>query len=190
MELSFVFTLLVSHMLNDILRREWSESSPYCQAFCASCGHALPTHYSLPAAHYEKRFALTYHDYEPVPAQPSLHATAQIHVSTSSLAVDLANKYDSDLHVFHLTTEKEMDLFSAGAIDGKKITSEVCVHHMFFNQTHYSKLGNQIKCNPSIKSESDRLALIKSLLEDKIDISAEIVGNLTEFFAGSVRNEN
>ena len=91
---------------------------------------------------------------------------------SSSLAVDLANKYDSDLHVFHLTTEKEMDLFSAGAIDGKKITSEVCVHHMFFNQTHYSKLGNQIKCNPSIKFESDRLALIKSLLEDKIDIIA------------------
>ena len=91
---------------------------------------------------------------------------------SSSLAVDLANKYDSDLHVFHLTTEKEMDLFSAGAIDGKKITSEVCVHHMFFNQTHYSKLGNQIKCNPSIKEESDRQALIKALLENKIDIIA------------------
>ena len=86
--------------------------------------------------------------------------------------MDLAKKYNSDLHVFHLTTEKEMDLFSAGAIDGKKITSEVCVHHMFFNETYYSKLGNQIKCNPSIKMESDRLALIKSLLDDKIDIIA------------------
>ena len=91
---------------------------------------------------------------------------------SSSLAVDLAKKYDSDLHVFHLTTEKEMDLFSAGAIDGKKITAEVCVHHMYFNQSYYSKLGNQIKCNPSIKEESDRQALIKSLLENKIDIIA------------------
>jgi len=88
------------------------------------------------------------------------------------LAVDLAKKYDSDLHVFHLTTEKEMDLFSTGPIDGKKITAEVCVHHMYFNESYYSKLGNQIKCNPSIKEETDRLALIKSLLDDKIDIIA------------------
>ena len=91
---------------------------------------------------------------------------------SSSLAVDLAKKYDADLHVFHLTTEKEMDLFTAGDIDGKKITAEVCVHHMFFNESFYSKLGNQIKCNPSIKHESDRRALIKALLENKIDIIA------------------
>ena len=91
---------------------------------------------------------------------------------SSSLAVGLAKKYDADLHVFHLTTEKEMDLFTAGNIDGKKITAEVCVHHMFFNESFYSKLGNQIKCNPSIKNESDRTALIKALLENKIDIIA------------------
>ena len=91
---------------------------------------------------------------------------------SSSLAVDLAKKYDADLHVFHLTTEKEMDLFTAGDIDGKKITAEVCVHHMFFNESFYSKLGNQIKCNPSIKYESDRAALIKALLQNKIDIIA------------------
>jgi dihydroorotase len=60
---------------------------------------------------------------------------------SSSLAVDLAKKYDSDLHVFHLTTQKEMDLFTAGAIDGKKITAEVCVHHMHFNESYYSELG-------------------------------------------------
>ena len=65
-----------------------------------------------------------------------------------------------------------MDLFSTGPIDGKKITAEVCVHHMYFNESYYSKLGNQIKCNPSIKEETDRLALIKSLLDDKIDIIA------------------
>ena len=91
---------------------------------------------------------------------------------SSSLAVDLAKKYDADLHVFHLTTEKEMSLFTAGDIDGKKITAEVCVHHMFFNESFYSELGNQIKCNPSIKHESDRAALIKALLENKIDIIA------------------
>ena len=83
---------------------------------------------------------------------------------SSSLAVDLAKKYNSDLHVFHLTTEKEMELFTAGKIDGKKITAEVCVHHMYFNESRYAELGNQIKCNPSIKYESDRLALIDACL--------------------------
>ena len=91
---------------------------------------------------------------------------------SSSLAVDLAKKYDADLHVFHLTTEKEMELFTSGMIDGKKITAEVCVHHMLLNDSYYRELGNQIKCNPSIKTENDRQALIKSLKEDKIDIIA------------------
>ena len=91
---------------------------------------------------------------------------------SSSLAVSLAKKYDSDLHVFHLTTEKEMDLFTSGGVIGKKITAEVCVHHMHFNDSYYSELGNQIKCNPSIKEESDRLALIKALHDNKIDIIA------------------
>ena len=91
---------------------------------------------------------------------------------SSSLAVNLAKKYDADLHVFHLTTEKEMELFSVGEADQKKITAEVCVHHMFFNDSYYPELGNQIKCNPSIKQESDRQALIKALLENKIDIIA------------------
>ena len=91
---------------------------------------------------------------------------------SSSLAVSLAKKYDSDLHVFHLTTEKEMDLFTSGDVIGKKITAEVCVHHMHFNDSYYSELGNQIKCNPSIKEESDRLALIRALHDNKIDIIA------------------
>ena len=91
---------------------------------------------------------------------------------SSSLAVSLAKKYDADLHVFHLTTEKEMELFTQGEIDGKKITAEVCVHHMYFNESYYAELGNQIKCNPSIKEESDRLALIKALHDNKIDIIA------------------
>ena len=91
---------------------------------------------------------------------------------SSSLAVSLAKKYDADLHVFHLTTEKEMELFTEGDVIGKKITAEVCVHHMHFEESSYSELGNQIKCNPSIKYESDRQALIQALLNNKIDIIA------------------
>jgi dihydroorotase len=91
---------------------------------------------------------------------------------SSSYAVSLAKKYNSDLHVLHLTTAKEMALFTAGPIQGKKITAEACVHHLWFNQGDYPALGNLIKCNPAIKSETDRLALIKAINEDRIDIIA------------------
>ena len=65
-----------------------------------------------------------------------------------------------------------MELFTCGEIDNKKTTAEVCVHHMYFNNSYYAELGNQIKCNPSIKMESDRLALIDALKKNKIDIIA------------------
>tara|TARA_B100000902_G_scaffold394383_1_gene450597 strand:- start:2126 stop:3460 length:1335 start_codon:yes stop_codon:yes gene_type:complete len=91
---------------------------------------------------------------------------------SSSLAVDLAKKYDANLHVFHLSTEKEMELFTSGDVDQKNITAEVCVHHLHFSVKDYDRLGNLIKCNPSIKEESDRLALINAVNEDKIDIIA------------------
>ena len=91
---------------------------------------------------------------------------------SSSYAVSLAKKYNSDLHVLHLTTAKEMALFEPGPIEGKKITAEACVHHLWFNQDDYAALGNQIKCNPAVKSEQDRLALLAALQEDRIDIIA------------------
>ena len=91
---------------------------------------------------------------------------------SSSMAIDLAKRNDANLHVLHLTTKKEMDQFVSGAIDGKKITAEVCVHHLRFNEHDYVDLGNQIKCNPSIKKEDDRAAVMTALLNDQIDIIA------------------
>lgn len=91
---------------------------------------------------------------------------------SSSFAVELAKKYDTDLHVLHLTTEKEMSLFTAGPMKDKKITAEVCVHHLFFNSNDYDRLGAQIKCNPAIKHPSDQQALIQAVLDDRIDIIA------------------
>ena len=91
---------------------------------------------------------------------------------SSSMAIDLAKRNDANLHVLHLTTKKEMDQFVSGAIDGKKITAEVCVHHLRFNEHDYVDLGNQIKCNPSIKKEEDRAAVMAALLNDQIDIIA------------------
>jgi len=91
---------------------------------------------------------------------------------SSSMAIDLAKRNDANLHVLHLTTKKEMEQFQSGAIDNKKITAEVCVHHLRFNEHDYVELGNQIKCNPSIKKEEDRAAVMNALLNDQIDIIA------------------
>lgn len=91
---------------------------------------------------------------------------------SSSYAVNLAKKYGSDLHVLHITTAKELALFTPGPIDNKHITAEACVHHLWFNQDDYARLGNLIKCNPAIKSEYDRLALINALHDGRIDIIA------------------
>lgn len=119
----------------------------------------------------EKEFADKYGDDVAPEHHPYIRDEESCYLS-SSLATSLAKKYDSNLHVLHLTTEKEMSLFTAGDIDNKKITAEVCVHHLFFSEKDYENKGNFIKCNPSIKKESDRLALINALQNDLIDIIA------------------
>jgi len=93
-------------------------------------------------------------------------------LKSSQLAFDLATKHGSNLHILHLTTADEMKLFTEGEITGKKITAEVCVHHLFFSEADYETRGNFIKCNPSVKSEQDRLALIDAVQKNKIDIIA------------------
>ena len=93
-------------------------------------------------------------------------------LKSSQLAYDLATKHGSNLHILHLTTADEMKLFTEGEITDKKITAEVCVHHLFFSEADYEKRGNFIKCNPSVKSEQDRLALIDAVQKNKIDIIA------------------
>jgi dihydroorotase len=92
--------------------------------------------------------------------------------ASSSYAVDLAKKYRSQLHVLHITTAKEIELFEAGNVQDKHITAEACVHHLWFSDQDYSKLGNLIKCNPAIKSSNDRDALIRAVHDNKIDIIA------------------
>ncbi|NQU51864.1 MAG: dihydroorotase, partial [Bacteroidetes bacterium] len=91
---------------------------------------------------------------------------------SSSKAVELASKFDTRLHVLHLTSAKEMELFSAGNVADKNITSEVCVHHLWFDEKDYIDYGTRIKWNPSIKTEKDKEALWEALLSDKIDVIA------------------
>ncbi len=91
---------------------------------------------------------------------------------SSSKVIDLAKKHSSDLHVLHLTTEKEIQLFENIDLQDKKITCEVCVHHLWFDDKDYKKLGNLIVCNPAIKKESDKNALRKALKDGYIDFVA------------------
>jgi len=91
---------------------------------------------------------------------------------SSSYAVDLARKHDARLHVPNITTAKELSLFASGPETDKRITAEACVHHLYLDDESYSSLGTQIKCNPAIKSASDREALLKALVSGKIDVIA------------------
>ena len=89
---------------------------------------------------------------------------------SSSLAVELARRHETRLHVLHLTTEQEMTLFEAGPLDGKRITAEACVHHLYFDDRDYPNKGSFIKCNPAIKRQQDRDAIRRALVEDRIDV--------------------
>ncbi|MCB9033392.1 MAG: dihydroorotase [Chitinophagales bacterium] len=92
---------------------------------------------------------------------------------SSSFAVDLAKKHQTRLHILHISTEKELALFdNALSLSDKKITSEVCVHHLYFNANDYAQYGNLIKCNPAIKSKENQDALLKALLDNRLDIIA------------------
>ena len=91
---------------------------------------------------------------------------------SSSKVINLAKKHGSDLHVLHLTTEKEIELFENIPLKDKKITCEVCVHHLWFDERDYAELGNLIVCNPAIKKESDKNALRKALKDGYIDYVA------------------
>ncbi|WP_045758177.1 dihydroorotase [Xanthomonas albilineans] len=107
--------------------------------------------------------------------------TAQMHadirsreacLKSSQLAVSLAKKHGTRLHVLHISTADELALFAPGPIQGKRITAETCIHFLRFDRADYATLGNLIKCNPSIKDASDREALIRALTEDVIDVLA------------------
>jgi dihydroorotase len=92
---------------------------------------------------------------------------------SSSKAIALAKKTGARLHVFHLSTAKEMDLFTNKIpLEEKQITAEVCIHHLWFTNADYETKGNLIKWNPAIKTEADRAALWEALLDDRIDVIA------------------
>jgi len=92
---------------------------------------------------------------------------------SSLLAIQIAKKYNTRLHILHISTEKELMLFTnMFPLKEKRITAEVCVHHLHFSSDDYARLGNKIKCNPAIKASHNREGLWKALLDDRLDVIA------------------
>lgn len=108
----------------------------------------------------------------PIDAHPLIRSEEACYRS-SSFAIQLAKKYNTRLHVLHLSTSHEMALFGNDLpLEEKRITAEVCVHHLWFSDIDYMTLGNKIKWNPAIKSAHDRESLWKALMDDRIDVVA------------------
>lgn len=107
---------------------------------------------------------------------PEMHPmirNAEACFKSSSFAVDLAKKHGSRLHILHISTAIETGLFDNSIpLKDKKITSEACVHHLWFSDKDYREKGNWIKWNPAVKSEQDREAIFQAVLDDRIDIIA------------------
>jgi dihydroorotase len=117
---------------------------------------------------YIKQFG----DNIPIKMHPVIRSEESCYLS-SSRAIELAKKTGARLHVFHLSTAKEMLLFSNNqSLMDKKITAEVCIHHLWFSDEDYESKGTLIKWNPAVKKSSDRQALWDALLNDKIDVIA------------------
>ncbi len=110
---------------------------------------------------------------ELVPADHPIIRDEEACYESSLYAIQIAKKYGTRLHILHISTARELQLFTnMFPLKDKRITSEVCVHHLHFTSDDYAKLGNQIKCNPAIKAPHNREELWKALLDDRLDIIA------------------
>ncbi len=108
----------------------------------------------------------------PIKCHPEIRSAEGCYKS-SHLAIELAKKYNTRLHILHISTADELELFRNDIpLLEKRITAEVCVHHLFFNADDYEKHGTHIKCNPAIKSRSHQEALFPALLDNRLDIIA------------------
>ena len=117
-------------------------------------------------------FRKQYGEDVPVKYHPVIRSEEACYKS-SSLAVSLARKYGTRLHILHISTAKELSLFSNTIpLKEKRITAEACIHHLWFDDSDYEKLGNRIKWNPAIKTKDDRDEILKGVLDNRIDVIA------------------
>ena len=119
-----------------------------------------------------EKFKLEYGDDIPVKFHPEIRSAEACYKSTERI-VAMAKKTGARLHVFHISTAKELEFFTNKIpLEDKQITAEVCIHHLWFSDEDYATKGNLIKWNPAIKSENDKNELWKALLDDRIDVIA------------------
>ncbi|PWG05811.1 dihydroorotase [Polaribacter aquimarinus] len=117
-------------------------------------------------------FKEKYGDDIPIKYHPVIRSEEACYIS-SAKAIELAKKTGARLHIFHVSTAKETELFRNDIpLEEKQITAEVCIHHLWFNDTNYEEKGTLIKWNPAVKTEKDRLGLWEALLDDRIDVLA------------------
>jgi dihydroorotase len=136
---------------------------------------------SLIAAHCEheptirkntESFKSKYGEDMPIEYHPQIRSAEACYLS-SSFAVGLAKKHGTKLHILHISTAKETELFDNSIpLEKKRITAEACIHHLWFNDSDYSRLGTLIKWNPAIKTVNDQREIFKDLLDDRIDVIA------------------
>ena len=119
----------------------------------------------------EERFRQQYGEDVPFSAHPLIRSEEACYKSTV-LATTLARRHGTRLHVLHLTTAKELELFEPGPLNGKRITAEVCAHMLHFDDRAYATKGALIKCNPAIKTAADRLALLEGLKDGRLAVIA------------------
>lgn len=118
----------------------------------------------------ENSYRKKYGENVPIEFHPIIRSEKACYEATKR-AIDIANKHKARLHILHLTTEAETHLFRNDVpLQEKNITTEVSVHHLWFSDTDYKRLGTLIKWNPAIKTEKDKKGLLKALLDDRIDL--------------------
>ena len=117
----------------------------------------------------EEKWRKSHGDAVPFSAHPLIRDVAACYKS-SSLAVELAKKHGTRLHVLHISTARELELFEDKPLAEKRITAEVCVHHLLFDDRDYARLGSHLKCNPAVKSQADRDALRAALNSQRLDV--------------------
>ncbi len=160
------------------------DSRPVLEKLFANAPYLIATHCEDEAtiranvAAYKEKYG----DDAPARVHPEIRNEEACYKS-SSMAVELARKYNTRLHILHITTGEETELFEKGYYgysdaesnalkNQKRITSEVCVHHLWFDARDYERLGNQIKCNPAVKADGHKQRLLQALLDDRIDVIA------------------
>lgn len=119
----------------------------------------------------EALYRQRYGDDVPMSAHPDIRCREACYKS-SSMAVALAKETGARLHVLHITTAEELALFEPGPVENKRITAEACVHHLWFSDADYERLGSLIKCNPAVKAQSDRDAIRQAVIDGRIDVIA------------------